>query len=490
MLNRRRFVTLGATALGGAAVLPLTGDLLSPPPPIANAHHAGHGGSAAAVDATNVTFTPFTQRMPVPATLRPSHKTADTDIYTLPVRAAEAELVPGLRTPVLTYGGQFVGPTIRARTGRRTRVTFTNELDRPTNVHLHGGHVSPENDGHPMDLIPPGQARAYEYPNAQRAATLWYHDHTHGLEADHIYRGLHGFYLIEDRAERRFNLPDGAYDVPIMLRNAQFDEDGALVFGHPDNRTTILVNGKAQPYLPVAARRYRFRLLNSALKHVFRLNMGGVPMTKIATDGGLLPAPVERTELEVSSGERVEIVVDFAPHLGHGPLYLYDGENPILRFDVSRAHGRSDHSDVPDNLVPLPALAAATVERTMVMSMDMSVRPPIGLINGRPFDPYRVDTQIKQGATEIWNIVNADVSPFPFDHPFHTHLLQFQVIGRNDGPPLPEDAGLKDTVYVSPMGSVRIQMTFDTPYLGRYMYHCHFPEHSALGMMAQMEIIP
>ncbi|MDF5753488.1 multicopper oxidase family protein [Spongiactinospora sp. TRM90649] len=489
MLNRRRFVTLGATVLGGAAVLPFTGDLLPPLTPPANGHHAGHMGSAALADATTVTFAPFTQRMPVPATLTPSQTTADTDIYTLPIRTAETELIPGLRTPVLTYGGQFVGPTIRAEKGRRTQVTFTNELDRPTNVHLHGGHVSPENDGHPMDLIAPGQTRAYAYPNAQRASTLWYHDHTHGLEADHIYRGLHGFYLIEDKAERRFNLPKGAYDVPIMLRNAQFDENGALVFGHPDNRTTTLVNGKAQPYLPVAARRYRFRLLNSALKHVYQLNIGGVPLTKIASDGGLLPAPVEQTEVVVSSGERVEIVVDFAPHVGHGPLYLYDGENPILRFDVSPTDGR-DRSCVPDVLVPLPALAAATVERTVIMSMDMSLRPPIGLINGRPFDPNRVDIQVKQGATEIWNIVNADVSPFPFDHPFHTHLLQFQVLGRDTGPSLPEDAGLKDTVYVPPLGSVRIQMTFDTPYLGRYMYHCHFPEHSALGMMAQMEIIP
>ncbi|MDP9863646.1 MULTISPECIES: multicopper oxidase family protein [Streptosporangium] len=492
MLNRRRLLAFGVTALGGGAVLRFLGDT---PTALSGIGHQGHHGghvpqpSAGTVGATHVTFTPFTERMPVPPVLRPSRTTGGVDTYTLPIRAAEVDIIPGLRTPALTYGGQFVGPTIRARAGRPVKVAFVNELDQLTNVHLHGGHVSAANDGHPMDLIAPGATRVYDYPNTQRGATLWYHDHTHGLEADHVYRGLHGFYLIHDKAEKRLNLPSGKYDVPIMLRNAQFDEKGALVFGHPDNRTTVLANGKAQPYFPVAARKYRFRLLNASLKHVFRLNMGGVPMTKIASDGGLLPAPVSREELVISSGERVEIVVDFSGRLDDSPLYLYEGENPILRFDVSAAHGR-DRSSVPAELVPLPALGAATVERQVSMSFDMSARPPVGLVNGRPFDPDRVDLQVKQGATEIWEIVNADVTPIPFDHPFHMHLVQFQVLSRDGGPPLPEDAGLKDTVYLPPRGTVRIQMTFRTPYTGRYMYHCHYLEHSALGMMAQMEIVP
>ena len=29
-----------------------------------------------------------------------------------------------------------------------------------------------------------------------------------------------------------------------------------------------------------------------------------------------------------------------------------------------------------------------------------------------------------------------------------------------------------------------------TGYTGRYVYHCHFLEHSGIGMMAQLEIVP
>ncbi|WP_346132047.1 multicopper oxidase domain-containing protein [Lentzea roselyniae] len=34
-----------------------------------------------------------------------------------------------------------------------------------------------------------------------------------------------------------------------------------------------------------------------------------------------------------------------------------------------------------------------------------------------------------------------------------------------------------------------MQATF-TGYTGRYVYHCHFLEHSWIGMMAQLKIVP
>ncbi|MDQ4037733.1 MAG: multicopper oxidase family protein [Actinomycetota bacterium] len=498
MLTRRQLLlaSAGAATAGGAALLSLArGSSSSAETP--HADHLGHGDhllghqTGAGADPAAPATTPFTERMPVPPVLAPVSTSSGVDVYQLPIHPADVEIIPGLRTPAMTYGGHFVGPTIRARTCRPVKITFANQLTVPANVHLHGGHVPASSDGHPMDLIAPGAAREYDYPNSQRGGTLWYHDHTHGLEADHVYRGLHGFYLIEDNAERHLRLPGGEYDVPIMLRNGQFDANGAFVFGLPEDRHTVLVNGKSQPYFPVAPRKYRFRLLNSALKHVFRLNIGGQKMTRIASDGGLLPEPVEADEMVLSSGERVEIVVDFAAHRGKGPLYLHDGDTPILRFDVAPDRV-ADHSRLPDRLRPLPPLGVPAVERTVTMGfVDMSVRPPVGHVNGRPYDHDRVDVQVKRGATEIWNVVNADLDPaFLFDHPFHVHLVQFRVIGRDGGPPSPDDAGLKDTVYVAPKGSVRVQITFDTPYTGKYVYHCHYLEHSALGMMATMEVVP
>ncbi|TDC67356.1 multicopper oxidase family protein [Micromonospora sp. KC207] len=493
VLNRRQLLALGSVAAGGTVMsrsLRRDAQAAQAAPAAPADPHAGHAAPVPSrVSTTTVAVTPFTEPMPVPPRLTPVSRRDGIDVYEIPIRPTQVQILPGLLTPAYTYAGSFVGPTIRARTGRPVRITYTNGLDTHANVHLHGGHVPATSDGHPMDLIPPGGSKVYDYPNLQRGATLWYHDHTHAYEADHVYRGLHGFYLIDDPAEHHLRLPAGKYDVPIMLRNAQFDDSGALVFGHPDDRVTILANGKAQPYFEVAPRRYRFRLLNAALKHVFRLNLGGEPLTRIATDGGLLPAPTSHTELALSSGERVEVVIDFAEHAGGGPVYLYDGDNPILRFDVS-SRAVTDPSRVPVTLRALPPMGTPTVERTVSMSFDMSARPPIALMDGKPFDPRRVDVQVKRGSTEIWNVVNADTDPFPFDHPFHLHLVTFRVLGRDGGPPAPEDAGLKDTVYVSPKGSVKIQVTFATPYLGQYVYHCHYLEHSSLGMMAQLEVVP
>ncbi|GHJ44207.1 spore coat protein A [Catellatospora sp. TT07R-123] len=494
MLQRRTMLTIGATAVGGAALAPVLGRLgaaageLPAAPPADHSAHANHQATALETRVTVAPeFVPFSVRMPVPRELAPKRRTRAADEYEVDITATTAELVPGIQTPVFAYGGSFVGPTIRAKTGRPVAVTFRNRLDREANVHLHGGHVPATSDGHPMDLIAPGAAKRYEYPNSQRGATLWYHDHSHGTESENVYRGLHGFYLIEDDAERHLNLPRGAYDVPIMLTSAQFDETGAMVYGNPGLRTTILLNGKAQPHFPVAARKYRFRLLNATNEGVFRLSLGGAPLTQVGTDQGLLPAPVPRTEIKFGSGERVDVVVDFSGLPVGTQLMLTDATSGgLLRFDVTqRAH---DDSRLPQVLRPLPPVPPAVREREVVLSFDLAGPMPQGLVNGQTYDPDRVDFQIKEGTTEIWRIVNGD-GGFGFLHNFHLHLTNFRVLDRDGVPPSIDDLGLKDTVSVPPGTSVRVAATF-AGFLGRYAYHCHFLEHSSVGMMAQMEIVP
>lgn len=449
---------------------------------------AGPDQAAAAPAHGHATAAParWTRPMPVPREARPVRAADGADVYRIPIQPARAELLPGLLTPVRTYAGEFIGPTIRARTGRPVRVTYTNRLDVPSNVHLHGGHNPVADDGYPLDVIAPGGSRTYTYANRQQGATLWSHDHAHHLEAENVYRGLHAFYLLDDDAESGLGLPGGAFDVPILLRDAELDAAGALVYpGEPAKRTTVLTNGVVAPYFKVAARKYRFRLLNGAIERTFRLTLGGAAMTQIASDGGLLPAPVRRSEIVLSSAERAEVVIDFSKHPVGSHLVLQDVSGPVLRFDVTRT--APDPSRVPATLRPLPALPPATVEREVVLKFDMT-GDPVGLVNGRPYDPARVDVRIKRGTTEIWTVRNDDVD-LAAAHNFHLHLEQFRVLERNGGPPNPDDRGRKDTVFLAPGETVRIQTTF-TDHLGTYVYHCHFPEHSVLGMMAQMRIVP
>jgi FtsP/CotA-like multicopper oxidase with cupredoxin domain len=306
-----------------------------------------------------------------------------------------------------------------------------------------------------------------------------------GKEAEHVYRGLHGMYLLRDEDEAALRLPDGEHDVPIMLRDIQLDATGTMIYGPPPGRGTILVNGKPQPYFQVAARKYRLRLLNASNERIFHLDLGGGELIQIGSDGGLLPAPVSRTDLVLGSAERADVVVDFARYPVGSQVMLSDVTGPVLRFDVVR--DAPDNSRVPDQLRALPPLPPATQTRKVSMMFDMSGAMPVGMINGATFDPNVVNYQVKRGATEIWEITNADGANH-FDHSFHLHLTQFRVLDRQGSPMLPDDAGLKDTINVPPGSTVRVQATFGD-YLGRYVFHCHFLEHSSLGMMGQFEVV-
>jgi hypothetical protein len=149
----------------------------------------------------------------------------------------------------------------------------------PIVTHLHGGHSLEESDGYAEAWylpaarnIPPGFARSgsfyqrfraeaqrrlgqawtpgsavFEYDNDQRAATMWYHDHTLGMTRANVYAGPAGFYLLRggpaDAVGGRLPGPAPAlgdppgtryYEIPIAIQDRSFDADGSLFY--PDNR--------------------------------------------------------------------------------------------------------------------------------------------------------------------------------------------------------------------------------------------------------------
>lgn len=95
----------------------------------------------------------FHTTLPIPAELKPTRRTADTDYYEIRQTAATAEIVPGLRTPIWGYNGTFPGPTILQNPGRRVVVSHRNDLPVPTVVHLHGGTTPHDSDGYPTDFV-------------------------------------------------------------------------------------------------------------------------------------------------------------------------------------------------------------------------------------------------------------------------------------------------------------------------------------------------
>lgn len=270
----------------------------------------------------------------------------------------------------------------------------------PIVTHVHGNHAFDHSDGFAeawylpdAEDIPPGYATdgnyydyfrnhspqgglwgpgnaVFQYRNDQRAATMWYHDHTLGMTRLNVYAGPAGFYLLRhgpgdlpappvlpgpapqvgDRADTRY------YEIPIAIQDRSFNADGSLFY--PDTRAffdgfagpylpdsdvppiwnpeffanTMVVNGKTWPILQVEPRRYRFRLLNGCNSRFLVLKLApdptdrpaqtALPFWIVGADGGFLPAPVRLGQLLMAPAERADVIVDFTGLTDGSEIYL------------------------------------------------------------------------------------------------------------------------------------------------------------------------
>jgi spore coat protein A len=514
LLTRRHALILlvGAASSGVVVAASCTQPASSPAAPTETpvAQDTGHVHGAAPAGQARVQPTPappsppvdhFSIPLPVLSTLQPSRADASADEYELTERVARVELLPGLPTTAWTYNGSFPGPVIRVRRGRTARVRVVNQLSTETVVHLHGAVTPAESDGFPMDLIPPGGERQYTYPNEHRGSTLWYHDHTMDATGRNIYMGLAGVYIVEDEQEDALALPHGDYDVPLVIMNRQFAADGSFVYPDGDKfgatGDLILVNGAPWPSMEVAQRRYRLRILNASNSDTYTLALSsGQPLVQIATEGGLLPAPVSSQSIPLGMAERVEVVVDFAAYPLGSQIVLQNQaatgpKSELMRFDVVRA--AQDDSQLPSSLGMVQPLREDQATQTRSFTFEetqVSDAPAYAwTINGQTFDPDRSDASPRLGDVEIWTFRNVPFPGVPFQpiHPVHMHLVDFQILDRDGAPPAPYETGWKDTVIVHPNETVRVIARFEG-YRGRYLLHCHNLEHEDHAMMARFDV--
>ena len=314
----------------------------------------------------------------------------------------------------------------------------------PIVTHLHGGHSTEESDGYPEAWylprarnIPPGYARTgslyqrfrakaqralgqawtpgsavFQYDNDQRAATMWYHDHTLGMTRANVYAGPAGFYLLRGGPADAVpgTLPGPApalgdppgrdyFEIPIAIQDRSFTEDGALFY--PDNRAffegldpsqlqipfmpdracggpsdvapiwnpeffgnAIVVNGATWPSLEVQQRRYRLRLLNGCNSRFLILRMSnGLPLWQIGNEGGFLPAPVELPELLLGPAERADVIVDFTDvALGSEVILENLGSGRAVRRRPSRRRLRAGRPETTGQVMRFHVVAATGVD--------------------------------------------------------------------------------------------------------------------------------
>jgi spore coat protein A len=484
---------------------------------------------------------PFVDPLPIAEVAKPIGKrlnssgNAQVPLYRIPAREFFSKIHRDLpATRFWGYGDSVPGPTVEARSGEEILIEWPNQLpakhflpidhnlmgaekglpESRIVVHVHGARVPPESDGWPEAWYAPGKSATYRYPNRQDAAMLWYHDHAMGINRLNICAGMAGLYVIRDSFEDALNLPKGVYEIPLVMMDRMIRTDGQIYYPvsqFPDapwipeyTGNATLVNGKLLPYLDVAPRKYRFRILNASNSRFYFLSLANGPvLQQIGMDQGLLSAPVAVPRLDISPGERADVVVDFAEHRGERIL-LNNLFAPLMQFRVG-SEEVADPSALPTALRSAPPLAATDAIRTRRLTLEevdnLLGEPLVHLLDGKHWhDP--VSEKPVLGTTEIWELLNLTEDP----HPIHLHLVRFRILDRRPidvdaqiydrkvvyvgdaVPPEANEAGWKDTVRATPGASTRIVVKFEG-YVGRYVWHCHILEHEDNEMMRPYEVV-
>lgn len=462
----------------------------------------------------------FQQPLRLPNLLKPVHSNSKYDYYEIVMQQQDLQILPQLgKTRCWTYGSTLPGPMIRQPKRRESVVRFINQLgqdsggkDITTSIHLHGMASRPEYDGYSEDLIPLNYYKDYYYPN-NRGATLWYHDHAVHQTSRNVYMGLAGMYVVEYSQDDFVNpadsdrLPQGDYEIPLIIQDKQFALNGSLIFDDRGQRGVygdiVLINGVPYPYLEVERRKYRFRILNGSASRTYELALSQDPqtltigdkLTVIATDAGLLATPVElktpASGLQIGIAERYEIVIDFAAYpdsIEH--LYLRNMGFPsnldsepqaLLRFDLKQRV--KDDSIIPTQLGKVLPIQNQIPGNAKRRTFRFERNGGQWKINNKTWDPQRVDANPGQGDYEIWTFVNTG----GWVHPVHVHLVDFQILDRNGQAPPAYQRGWKDVVLVHELETVRIAARFG-PLEGKYMMHCHNIVHEDHDMMTQFQV--
>jgi spore coat protein A len=532
--------------------------------------------------ATGGSLAKYVQPVPLPGAGIVVATPSAADQYTFTQREIARQLHPQLPpTPLWAYddgsglagqAGSF-GLVVVAQTGTPITASFTHDLPAtypawiPVDTrltplgdqvrlmtHLHGGFVAGASDGNPAvtpNGFGPGQTQSVFYPNQppqNPAAMMWFHDHGLGTTRLNVFAGLAAGYLVRDGFDtglepNPIGIPGGAYEVPLVIQDRQFNPDGTFLYPTSDIPgvtwigeyfgDVMLVNGKVWPFLNVEPRLYRFRILNGCNARILNLHLGGTRMWQIGAEGGLWDQPVPVSHLLLAPAERADVIVDFRGSPGQ-TLVMVNTRPPkpvvtpapplttVMQIRVGTSVSQTGPGSIPAEL-PGRAADLPSPTRTRYITLNEIGADTAGWflnVNGLHFgEPGGAQTPAV-GTVEDWVYVNLTADT----HPMHTHLFTHQVIGRtpfdvdayraaNEGPdgvpggidptpfatgpmqpPDPVERGFKDTVKTNPGYFTTIRGRFDLP-AGvsapqTYVHHCHIIEHEDNDMMQAFTVTP
>lgn len=462
------------------------------------------GGTGLFLSATSGFVSATAEDFVEPATL----KSVDGALQ-LTLTSAEGQVqIAGRQATALSYNGGIPGPTWIVRPGDTVKVSVENQLSEPTNLHVHGLHVSPSgNSDNVLVSIEPGASFDYEYqlPEDHPPGVYWYHPHHHGNVAEQVFGGLYGAIIVEDLAD----IPVSRERV-LVISDISLDASGRIpassemdtVVGREGN--LILVNGQVLPHMTAQpGERERWRIVNACTSRYLRLRLDGQQLQLLGIDSGRFAKPRDVTEIVLAPGNRADLLVTTVSDTS--TLQTLPVDRGSAMGMMGGARGSSTSADLATLVVsgtPAAALAGVPTQprprdlrasavdgrRELIFAMGMGGMGMGGggsmtsfTVDGKEFDSTRIDTVVEGGSVEEWTLTNTS----PMDHPVHLHVWPMQIV-EQDGAAVKEILW-QDVVNVPSNSSVRVRIPFEN-FTGTTVYHCHILDHEDLGMMGIINV--
>jgi FtsP/CotA-like multicopper oxidase with cupredoxin domain len=504
-LTRRRFIKLAGAATGGVLL-----------------------GSRSALSQSTMTMPQGPSSAATASGLAPHEERADHTIR-IGTGLVEVGLQRGLQRilSTATYNGQFPGPLLRLKEGRRVVVDIHNDTDAPEQLHWHGQFLSTEVDGAAEEgtpFIPAHGMRRIAF-TPRPSGFRFYHTHLRAGSDLHggLYGGQVGPVYIEAKHE------PGAYDREVFLTLKEFEpffmrggdmamdflapativpdlkeqakkadkEAAATPKGYEVGYRLFTINGRmlghGEPISVKRGERVLFHILNGSATEIRSLALPGHTFKVVALDGNPVPTPVSVPVLWLGTAERVSAIVemnhpgvwmlgdlaDKDRNQGMGIVVEYAGRKgkpqwvkpAQSRWDYSR-FGKAGTAVTPDEVI----------EMTFAKQRAAAHGFNLWTINGVPFDMEKMKAMfhLRRGRRYRLRMRNASDDI----HPVHLHRHSFEltkIAGKSTS------GVIKDVVMLGAYQEMEVDFTADQP--GLTLFHCHMQLHMDYGFMALFDCV-
>ncbi|WP_093316945.1 multicopper oxidase domain-containing protein [Thorsellia anophelis] len=388
----------------------------------------------------------------------------------LTMQEVNRSFIDNLKTTVWGFNGLFLGPTVRVKNGDNTKIIYSNRLKEAVAINIQGLHIPSNLMGGSQHMIESNATWSPIIPIRQYYSVCAYQAVTPNLNGMHIYNGLTGLWYVEDEYSKDFDLPNeyGVDDIPLIIQDMRFNSNGNIVFDAEQENgflgDRLIVNGVISPVLDVPKKLIRLRLYNASNSRRYQVKLStGETFYVIGSEQGLLPSPIIVPTFSLAPGERREMIIDMSNQstvsivvgqdlgIWARTKRIFESSNDLISSTVLTLNSIGEKSLVP-SVLPSTLVAQPVVQGQIIKVRELLLNNDPPGINHNKFDPMRVDMYAKVGTWERW-ILTA-ILP----QSFTLQGAVFLVSSVNGAPPLPEDRGLCDTVWVD--GTIELFVFF------------------------------